>query len=150
MLAVLSSFAPIVEMLTSHGAFVATPAASQRPATLRSASSLRVRAAAGASPPAASSPPKRWPEEVAPPGVPLPPQRPSKKAPLFGFVDFAEVTNSRAAMLGFFALLALEGVRLALRAPRGLPRLRWPHVSCPAGDTHRAAGAAGRGDRQRH
>ena len=32
-----------------------------------------------------------------------------------GFVDNAEVINSRAAMIGFFALIALEAVRVAHR-----------------------------------
>ena len=33
-----------------------------------------------------------------------------------GFVDNAEVINSRAAMIGFFALIALEAVRAAAEA----------------------------------
>lgn len=36
--------------------------------------------------------------------------KPTKKLPTFGFVDNAETINSRAAMIGFFALLALEAV----------------------------------------
>lgn len=84
----------------------ATP--SRGPAPQRRAAPTR--AASGDQPAAA---PKRWPEGVAPPGVPLPPLLPTKKAPLFGFVDNAEVINSRAAMIGFFSLLALEAVRTA-------------------------------------
>jgi hypothetical protein len=30
--------------------------------------------------------------------------------PTFGFVTFAEKINSRAAMIGFFSLLAVEGI----------------------------------------
>lgn len=45
-----------------------------------------------------------------PPKVTLPPQQPSVPPPTFGFVDFAEKMNSRACMIGFFALIALEAV----------------------------------------
>ena len=48
--------------------------------------------------------------DTATPQVPLPPVKPTKKLPTFGFVDNAETINSRAAMIGFFALLALEAV----------------------------------------
>lgn len=40
----------------------------------------------------------------------MPPQTPSVPPPKNGFVDHAERMNSRAAMIGFFALLALEGL----------------------------------------
>mgnify|MGYP006292934529 CR=1 FL=1 len=42
--------------------------------------------------------------------VTLPPVQPEVPPPQFGFVDNAERINSRACMIGFFALLALEGV----------------------------------------
>ncbi|PSC74670.1 high-light-induced chloroplastic [Micractinium conductrix] len=46
---------------------------------------------------------------VKPPqGVTLPPKKPQKLPPAFGFVYNAERLNSRAAMIGFFALLAVE------------------------------------------
>ncbi len=45
-----------------------------------------------------------------PSGVTLPPKAPQAPPAVFGFVDMAEKMNSRAAMIGFFALLALEGV----------------------------------------
>ncbi|WPT11357.1 Light-harvesting complex-like protein OHP1 [Picochlorum sp. SENEW3] len=48
---------------------------------------------------------------AAPPkGVTQPPRSPIVPPPMFGFVDNAEVLNSRAAMIGFFALLILEAV----------------------------------------
>eukprot|EP00199_Chlamydomonas_sp_CCMP681_P004806 CAMPEP_0119106738 /NCGR_PEP_ID=MMETSP1180-20130426/6293_1 /TAXON_ID=3052 ORGANISM="Chlamydomonas cf sp, Strain CCMP681" /NCGR_SAMPLE_ID=MMETSP1180 /ASSEMBLY_ACC=CAM_ASM_000741 /LENGTH=111 /DNA_ID=CAMNT_0007092121 /DNA_START=47 /DNA_END=382 /DNA_ORIENTATION=- len=48
---------------------------------------------------------------VQPPkGVTLPQQGPQSPPPTFGFVDFAEKLNSRACMMGFFALLAVEGL----------------------------------------
>lgn len=43
-----------------------------------------------------------------PPGVTLPPAQPEVPPPTFGFVDFAEKINSRACMLGFFALILVE------------------------------------------
>jgi hypothetical protein len=46
---------------------------------------------------------------VAPPkGVVEPQQTPVVPPPAFGFVNNAEVLNSRACMIGFFALLAIE------------------------------------------
>lgn len=45
-----------------------------------------------------------------PAGVTQPPQQPSVPPPKNGFVDYAERMNSRAAMIGFFALLAVEGI----------------------------------------
>ena len=45
-----------------------------------------------------------------PQGVTAPPRLPEVPAPKYGFVDNAEVKNSRAAMIGFFALLLVEGV----------------------------------------
>lgn len=45
-----------------------------------------------------------------PQGVSQPPVQPSAPPALFGFVDFAEKMNSRAAMIGFFALLAVEAI----------------------------------------
>ncbi|KAI8114457.1 hypothetical protein M9434_002581 [Picochlorum sp. BPE23] len=45
-----------------------------------------------------------------PKGVTQPPRSPIVPPPMFGFVDNAEVLNSRAAMIGFFALLILEAV----------------------------------------
>jgi hypothetical protein len=48
---------------------------------------------------------------AAPPsGVTQPPRSPVQPPPKFGFVENAEVLNSRAAMIGFFALLAVEAV----------------------------------------
>jgi hypothetical protein len=47
---------------------------------------------------------------VPPKGVSQPPRSPIVPPPKFGFVDNAEVLNSRAAMIGFFALLFVEGV----------------------------------------
>lgn len=43
-----------------------------------------------------------------PKGVPPPPEEPNLEPPKFGFVENAERMNSRAAMVGFFALLAVE------------------------------------------
>ncbi|GIL63524.1 hypothetical protein Vafri_17567 [Volvox africanus] len=45
-----------------------------------------------------------------PAGVTLPPKQPDVPPPKNGFVDYAERMNSRAAMIGFFALLAVEGI----------------------------------------
>ncbi|GFR48418.1 hypothetical protein Agub_g10313 [Astrephomene gubernaculifera] len=45
-----------------------------------------------------------------PTGVTVPPKQPEVPPPRTGFVDFAERLNSRAAMIGFFALLAVEGI----------------------------------------
>lgn len=45
-----------------------------------------------------------------PKGVTLPKVTPANKIPLFGWVDFAEKLNSRFAMMGFFALLAVEAI----------------------------------------
>ena len=45
-----------------------------------------------------------------PKGVTQPPRSPIVPPPKFGFVNNAEVLNSRAAMIGFFALLILEAV----------------------------------------
>ncbi|KXZ49418.1 hypothetical protein GPECTOR_21g644 [Gonium pectorale] len=50
-------------------------------------------------------------QAVKPPaGVTLPPKQPDVPPPKNGFVDYAEKINSRAAMIGFFALLAVEGI----------------------------------------
>ncbi|KAF5828082.1 hypothetical protein DUNSADRAFT_18254 [Dunaliella salina] len=46
--------------------------------------------------------------EALPPKVTLPPVQPEVPPPTFGFVDNAERMNSRACMIGFFALIALE------------------------------------------
>lgn len=46
----------------------------------------------------------------SPPGVPPPPVIPTMEPATFGFVENAERMNSRAACVGFFALLAVEGV----------------------------------------
>ncbi|PNH05565.1 hypothetical protein TSOC_008160 [Tetrabaena socialis] len=46
----------------------------------------------------------------APAGVSMPPKQPDGTPPQNGFVEFAEKMNSRAAMIGFFALLAVEGI----------------------------------------
>ncbi|EFN51016.1 hypothetical protein CHLNCDRAFT_28458, partial [Chlorella variabilis] len=43
-------------------------------------------------------------------GVTLPPAEPVVMPSTFGFVENAEKLNSRAAMLGFFLLLAIEGI----------------------------------------
>ncbi|GAX85647.1 hypothetical protein CEUSTIGMA_g13062.t1 [Chlamydomonas eustigma] len=45
-----------------------------------------------------------------PAGISMPPKEPSVPPAMFGFVDWAEKMNSRAAMIGFFALLAVEGI----------------------------------------
>ncbi|CAG9462949.1 unnamed protein product [Pedinophyceae sp. YPF-701] len=45
-----------------------------------------------------------------PAGVSEPKKQPNLTNPKFGFVYNAERLNSRAAMIGFFALLLLEGV----------------------------------------
>lgn len=66
---------------------------------------------------------------VAPPsGVTVPKQEPQVPPPKFGFVDNAERLNSRAAMIGFFALLLLEAIThkgilelMGLRVGEGLP-----------------------------
>ena len=47
---------------------------------------------------------------VPPKGVSQPPRSPIVPPPKFGFVENAEILNSRAAMIGFFALLLVEGV----------------------------------------
>lgn len=46
----------------------------------------------------------------APEGVTQPPVVPETPLLRFGFVDWAEKMNSRAAMIGFFALLAVEAI----------------------------------------
>ncbi|PNW87121.1 hypothetical protein CHLRE_02g109950v5 [Chlamydomonas reinhardtii] len=46
----------------------------------------------------------------APKGISMPPKQPDVPPPKNGFVDYAERMNSRAAMIGFFALLAVEGI----------------------------------------
>ena len=45
-----------------------------------------------------------------PKGVTQPPRSPIVPPPKFGFVENAEILNSRAAMIGFFALLAVEAI----------------------------------------
>jgi hypothetical protein len=45
-----------------------------------------------------------------PQGVTQPPRQPTVPGPRFGFVDNAERINSRACMIGFFALLLVEAV----------------------------------------
>lgn len=49
-------------------------------------------------------------QQGPPKGVTQPPRSPVVPPPKFGFVDNAEVLNSRAAMIGFFALLLVEAV----------------------------------------
>lgn len=51
----------------------------------------------------------------APSGVSVPSQVPQVPPARFGFVDWAEKINSRAAMIGFIAILVVEGI-----AGRGL------------------------------
>jgi len=46
----------------------------------------------------------------SPPGVPPPPIIPTMEPATFGFVENAERMNSRAACVGFFSLLAVEGI----------------------------------------
>lgn len=46
----------------------------------------------------------------APPGVPPPPFAPTIEPATFGFVENAERLNSRASMVGWWALLLVEGV----------------------------------------
>lgn len=50
------------------------------------------------------------PIEIVPPpeGVTMPPRYPNIPPGKFGFVDFAERWNSRAAMIGFFGILIVE------------------------------------------
>jgi hypothetical protein len=45
-----------------------------------------------------------------PQGVSMPPRQPDVPEPRFGFVDWAEKINGRACMIGFFALLLVEGI----------------------------------------
>ncbi|KAL6776377.1 OHP1 [Auxenochlorella protothecoides x Auxenochlorella symbiontica] len=45
-----------------------------------------------------------------PKGVAQPKVLPTLPPPKFGWVDYAERLNSRAAMIGFFALLLVEGI----------------------------------------
>lgn len=47
---------------------------------------------------------------AAPKGVTQPTTKPVVPPPKFGFVENAERLNSRAAMIGFFALLLVEGI----------------------------------------
>lgn len=47
---------------------------------------------------------------AAPKGVTQPPRQPTTPPPMFGFVDNAERLNSRAAMIGWIALLIIEAV----------------------------------------
>lgn len=49
------------------------------------------------------------PQLKTPAGVTLPPRQPQVPPPKNGFVDYAERMNSRAAMIGWIALLVLEG-----------------------------------------
>ncbi|KAG2499752.1 hypothetical protein HYH03_002684 [Edaphochlamys debaryana] len=81
---------------------VACPASGRRQGTVlrrsinRSARVVSVRAEAPVSP-------------VKPPaGVTLPPVQPEVPPPMFGFVNWAEKINGRAAMLGFFGVLFIE------------------------------------------
>lgn len=46
----------------------------------------------------------------SPPGVPPPPFVPTIEPATFGFVENAERMNSRASMVGWWALLLVEGV----------------------------------------
>lgn len=64
----------------------------------------------------------------APEGVSQPPLKPSVPPPKFGWVDNAERMNSRAAMIGFFALIAVEFIAqrpfmemIGVQVGRGLP-----------------------------
>lgn len=50
------------------------------------------------------------PQIKPPAGVTLPTKEPQVPPAMFGFVDGAEKMNSRAAMIGFFALLAIEAI----------------------------------------
>ncbi len=62
---------------------------------------------------AASEPPQTspgYPIPKLPSGVTNPPKQPDAPLARFGFVDWAEKINSRASMIGFFALLAVEGI----------------------------------------
>ena len=49
-------------------------------------------------------------KRASPPGVPPPPIVPEITPATFGFVDNAERMNSRASMVGWWALLLVEGV----------------------------------------
>lgn len=48
--------------------------------------------------------------QAPPKGVTQPPRSPIVPPPKFGFVENAEILNSRAAMIGFFALLLVEAI----------------------------------------
>ena len=61
-------------------------------------------------PPTTKTPPALTLCSLLPQGVTQPPVTPKFAAPKFGFVDNAEILNSRAAMLGFFGILAVEAI----------------------------------------
>ena len=67
-----------------------------------------------------------------PAGVTVPPKQPDVPAPKNGFVDNAERINSRAAMIGFFALLVLEAI-----ADKGLLEILGFNVSGGPGSRSR-------------
>jgi hypothetical protein len=69
--------------------------------TLRPQLEARAASDAAAAPLTAPKPPA---------GVTLPPRQPDVPEPRFGFVDWAEKINGRACMMGFFALLLVEGI----------------------------------------
>jgi len=72
-------------------------------AAMRTPLHLRAAAEGGVQPPAVAAP-RQFQD------VPLPRTEPKFEEPSFGFVRNAELLNSRAAMIGFFALLLVEAV----------------------------------------
>merc|ERR1711966_106629 len=46
----------------------------------------------------------------APPGATVPPSQPAFRTARFGFVENAEVWNTRLGIIGFFSLLIVEGI----------------------------------------
>lgn len=113
---------------TRAAAGISSAAAPLRPACPASALGSRCCSTSSASAASVASPlaPQRAHRRGAvavlaaklPAGVTVPPRQPDMPPPTFGFVHFAEKINGRAAMLGFFALLLVEGV-----ANRGLLEL---------------------------
>ena len=51
--------------------------------------------------------------------LPEPRKVPKVEQAKFGFTEYAERINSRYAMIGFFALLAVEGVRETMNSRNG-------------------------------
>lgn len=64
--------------------------------------------------------------------VEAPKVEPKLPAPFWGFTTNAEIWNSRAAMIGFFALLLLEAVSLTWNLEEGRPVTRLLRMPCRA------------------